>query len=180
MGLWPANSADAGEEKHWLAPSGMADWRATVANRPAERDPLWTAHVYARRAAPAETASLADTAQSANQAANQSGNQAGKKPSVTGAGHDMTGLASYYAEDQATASGEPFDKAAMTAAHKTLPFGTKVRVTNLTNGQSAILRINDRGPFVPGRVIDVSEAAADALGMRARGLAEVKVEAMGQ
>ena len=75
-----------------------------------------------------------------------------------------------------TASGEAFDKRAMTAAHQTLPLGTLVKVTNLGNGRSAILRINDRGPFVAGRIIDVSEGAAEVLGMTARGLAAVHVE----
>lgn len=90
--------------------------------------------------------------------------------------HDLEGIASYYWQAQKTANGETFDKAAMTAAHRTLPFGTKVRVINIANGQSAILRINDRGPFKAGRVIDVSDAAAGALGFRARGLTPVRVE----
>lgn len=75
-----------------------------------------------------------------------------------------------------SASGERFNQYAMTAAHKTLPFGTKVRVTNLNNGSSVIVRINDRGPFTPGRVIDVSSAAARILGMVQSGVAPVKVE----
>ena len=75
-----------------------------------------------------------------------------------------------------SASGERFNQYAMTAAHKTLPFGTKVRVTNLNNGRSAIVRINDRGPFIRGRVIDVSAAAARVLGMINSGVAPVKVE----
>ena len=90
--------------------------------------------------------------------------------------HDLEGIASFYWQDQQTASGETFDKTAMTAAHRTLPFGTKVRVTNIANGQSAVVRINDRGPFKPGRVIDVSDATAGALGFRARGLTPVRVE----
>ena len=90
--------------------------------------------------------------------------------------HDLEGIASFYWQDQQTASGETFDKTAMTAAHRTLPFGTKVRVTNIANGQSAVVRINDRGPFKPGRVIDVSDAAAGVLGFRARGLTPVRVE----
>ncbi len=82
------------------------------------------------------------------------------------------GSASYYAakfDGRRTASGERFDNAAMTAAHRTLPFGTLVRVTNLANGRSVIVRINDRGPFSAGRMIDVSRAAADELGLVARG-----------
>ncbi len=67
--------------------------------------------------------------------------------------------ASYYSEGQLTASGEPFDPSAMTAAHKTLPFDTRVRVTNPATGTSVTVRINDRGPFVEGRCIDLSRAA---------------------
>ena len=82
------------------------------------------------------------------------------------------GTASYYAakfDGRRTASGERFDNAAMTAAHRTLPFGTRVRVTNVANGKSVIVRINDRGPFSAGRMIDVSRAAANELGLVARG-----------
>jgi rare lipoprotein A len=77
-----------------------------------------------------------------------------------------------------TASGDRFNKRDLTAAHKTLPLGTKVRVTHLGNGRSVEVRINDRGPFKPGRVIDLSEAAAEQLGMTRQGLAAVKVEVM--
>jgi rare lipoprotein A len=89
-----------------------------------------------------------------------------------------TGFASYYAHKyhgRTTASGERFDMNAMTAAHKTLPFGTKVKVTNLDNGRSVIVRITDRGPFVKGRVIDLSLAAAKKLDMVRAGVAEVEV-----
>jgi len=82
------------------------------------------------------------------------------------------GSASYYAakfDGRRTASGERFDNSDMTAAHRTLPFGTLVRVTNLANGRSVVVRINDRGPFSAGRMIDVSRAAADELGLVARG-----------
>ena len=75
-----------------------------------------------------------------------------------------------------TASGERFDKTAMTAAHRTLPFGTKVRVTHAKSGRSVVVRINDRGPFKPGRVIDLSQAAAEQLGMTGHGLAQVTVD----
>ncbi len=91
------------------------------------------------------------------------------------------GWASWYGpgfHGRLSASGERFNQYAMTAAHKTLPFGTKVRVTNLDNGSSVIVRINDRGPFTPGRVIDLSSAAARILGMIQSGVAPVKVEVM--
>ncbi|RNJ63277.1 MAG: septal ring lytic transglycosylase RlpA family protein [Porphyrobacter sp. IPPAS B-1204] len=88
------------------------------------------------------------------------------------------GSASYYAakfNGRRTASGERFDNAEMTAAHRTLPFGSRVRVTNPANGRSVVVRINDRGPFTRGRLIDVSRAAAEELGMVARGHANVEL-----
>lgn len=88
------------------------------------------------------------------------------------------GSASYYAarfEGRRTASGERFDNDDLTAAHRTLPFGTLVRVTNPANGRSVVVRINDRGPFTRGRLIDVSRAAAEELGMVARGHADVEL-----
>ena len=89
------------------------------------------------------------------------------------------GIASYYADSlhgNPTASGEPYDKEAMTAAHRTLKFGTSVKVTNLDNGQSATVVINDRGPHVKSRVLDVSGAAARKLGMLDSGTATVRLE----
>jgi rare lipoprotein A len=86
------------------------------------------------------------------------------------------GLASFYTEDQKTANGETFNTHALTAAHPSLPFGTKLRVTNVSTGQSVTVRVNDRGPYVPGRVVDVSYAAADQLGMVKGGLAKVKLD----
>lgn len=76
---------------------------------------------------------------------------------------------------QRTASGAAFDPRALTAAHRTLPFGTQARVTCLTSGRSVVVTITDRGPWVGGRVIDVSEAAAEALGFRRRGVTQVRV-----
>jgi rare lipoprotein A (peptidoglycan hydrolase) len=95
---------------------------------------------------------------------------------LTGYAHELGGIASYYWQDQMTSSGERFDRHAHTAAHKTLPLGTRVRVTNLSNGKSTIVRINDRGPFKPGRVIDLSEAAAGDLAMKDLGLVRVAIE----
>ena len=86
-----------------------------------------------------------------------------------------TGTASYYSGRQ-TASGERMSSRALTAAHKTLPFGTRVRVTNLSNGRAITVRINDRGPFVSGRIIDLTKRGADALGFRRQGIAKVRVE----
>jgi rare lipoprotein A len=91
------------------------------------------------------------------------------------------GIASYYAHKfhgRHTANGEIFDVDRLTAAHRTLPFGTRVRVTHLGNGREVILRINDRGPFVKGRIIDVSPRAARELGFHREGLARVRVRAL--
>ena len=79
-----------------------------------------------------------------------------------------------------TATGERFDPSGMTAAHRTLPFGTRVRVTRVDTGNSVVVRINDRGPFKPGRVIDLSEGAAENLGITGVGLAEVRLEVLGR
>ncbi len=90
-----------------------------------------------------------------------------------------TGVASYYGRrfhGRLTANGERFNMRAMTAAHKTLPFGSMVRVTNRRNGRSVTVRINDRGPFIPGRTIDLSRGAAEQIGMISRGHARVELE----
>ena len=86
------------------------------------------------------------------------------------------GVASFYTEGTKTANGEKFNTLDMTAAHPTLPFGTKLRVTNVASGQSVTVRVNDRGPYVRGRVVDVSYSAADALGMVGKGVAKVKLD----
>jgi rare lipoprotein A len=86
------------------------------------------------------------------------------------------GVASFYTEGTQTASGEKFDTHELTAAHPSLPFGTRLRVTNVATGRSVTVRVNDRGPFVPGRVVDVSYAAAESLGMVGRGVAKVKLD----
>jgi len=86
------------------------------------------------------------------------------------------GVASFYTEGTETASGEKFDTHELTAAHPTLPFGTKLRVTNTATGRSVTVRVNDRGPYVPGRIVDVSYSAANALGMVNKGVANVKLD----
>ena len=86
------------------------------------------------------------------------------------------GLASFYSEGTRTASGEKFDAHELTAAHPTLPFGTRLRVTNVATGRSVTVRVNDRGPYVPGRVVDVSYSAAQTLGMVGKGVANVKLD----
>ncbi len=100
-------------------------------------------------------------------------------PSSVDAAGGQTGIASWYGgkfHGRTTANGETYDKNAMTAAHRTLPFDTLVKVTNLANGKSIRLRINDRGPFVKGRIIDVSRRAAEKLGFRIDGTTRVRIE----
>ncbi|HEX2337503.1 MAG TPA: septal ring lytic transglycosylase RlpA family protein [Hyphomicrobiaceae bacterium] len=95
-------------------------------------------------------------------------------------GSVLQGIASFYWQPQRVAAGGWFNPNAMTAAHKTLPFGTKVRVTHLGNGKSVDVRINDRGPYVAGRIIDLSKAAAGVIGMQGQGIARVKVTVLGR
>ncbi|MDR9750138.1 septal ring lytic transglycosylase RlpA family protein [Pseudomonas sp. SZMC_28357] len=96
-------------------------------------------------------------------------------------GYNQSGVASYYGarhHGKRTASGEPFNKNALTAAHRQLPFGTRVKITNLSNDKSCVVRINDRGPHTRGRLIDVSHEAAEQLGMLRSGTARVRVQAL--
>jgi rare lipoprotein A len=105
------------------------------------------------------------------------------KPMLSGGGYSEEGLASWYGpdfHDKLTASGERYDMYAMTAAHKVLPFGSMVRVTSLENGKSVVVRINDRGPFVGNRIIDLSKAAAEQMGMTEKGTMLVRVETVGE
>lgn len=94
---------------------------------------------------------------------------------------EITGTASWYGpgfHGRRTANGQKFDQHELTAAHKTLPFDTRVRVTSLTTGKSVIVTINDRGPYIRGRVIDLSAAAAQVIGLRNRGVGKVKMEVL--
>lgn len=97
----------------------------------------------------------------------------------SGLGHTEYGQASFYADkyqNRRTASGEVYRHEAMTAAHRKLPFGSRVKVTNRNNGKSIIVKINDRGPFVRGRIIDLSKSAFSRIGNTSLGLIDVKVE----
>ena len=91
----------------------------------------------------------------------------------------QTGRASWYALTSMTANGERCDPNALTAAHPTLPFGTRVKVDNLDNGRSVVVRINDRGPFVGGRIIDLTRAAARSLDFISSGTAKVRLTILG-
>lgn len=159
-----------------LAPAALAgDWLTSVSQAPAVRakDVNWTAIVVAssERTPAITTGALARKGDAYSPSAG---------PGITGHTHALSGLASYYWQGQMTATGEIFDKRALTAAHKTLPFGTKVRVTRVDTGESVVVRINDRGPFKPGRVIDLSERAAEEIRMTGRGVMPVKLEVLGK
>ncbi|MDT3679486.1 MAG: septal ring lytic transglycosylase RlpA family protein [Burkholderiaceae bacterium] len=112
-------------------------------------------------------------------AAPSPGAEAASESASFAPGWHQQGRISYYGrrfDAQPTASGEPFDPDAMTMAHPTLPFGSIVRVTNLRNGRSAELRVNDRGPYEKGRIADVSRAAAKKLGMLHHGVTRARIE----
>ena len=147
-------------------------WQTTVTREPAvaAADPAWTATVVALAPPRITTGSISEAGPHA----------IAPGPRVTGTGHALQGLASYYWEDELTATGERFDKRAMTAAHKTLPFGTKVRVTRVDTGKAVVVRINDRGPYKPGRIIDLSERAAELMGMTDIGTTPVRLEVLGR
>ena len=95
------------------------------------------------------------------------------------AGYVETGKASFYAnvhQSKKTANGEIYDHKLSTAAHKKLPFGTKVRVTNLANGKTVVVKINDRGPFIKGRILDLSRSAFSSIANTSSGVIEVRIE----
>ncbi|WP_240549147.1 septal ring lytic transglycosylase RlpA family protein [Billgrantia antri] len=110
--------------------------------------------------------------------AGRDGREVVERASAPSGWHGERGQASFYADryhGRRTASGETHDRNALTAAHRSLPFGTRVRVTRLDNGRETVVRINDRGPFVRGRVIDLSRRAAAELDMLGQGVAEVQL-----
>ena len=155
LAIWMAGLAGAA--------TAAEPWQATVVPAPvAARDPSWSVIVQRFKQVPVQTAAI--PRQPATKAAPE---------------HRLQGLASYYWQEQTTASGERFDRRQLTAAHPTLPFNSLVRVVNPTNGLSVIVRINDRGPFKPGRIIDLAEAAAEQIGMRQAGITRVKLEVLG-
>jgi rare lipoprotein A len=105
----------------------------------------------------------------------------GCSSNIVKAGATQEGLASFYGKEfngRKTSSGEQFDMNALTAAHRTYPFGTIVKITNLKNGQEIEVKINDRGPVKPERIIDLSYAAAKAIGLDRMGLARVRLEVL--
>lgn len=129
-------------------------WRTTIEWRLAGRDPSWPMTIVA---------------------IDRPATRTPFRLPPPGGGHRLEGLASYYWQDQMTASGERFDRRDLTAAHLTLPFGTRLAVVNVINGRSVVVRVNDRGPYVKGRIIDLSDAAAGIIGMRDAGVVPVRL-----
>lgn len=128
----------------------------------------------------APKAAFRTVAYKAKRQGSKSAKTSSKSKSVSYSGGGSRGMASYYWQPQALASGGRFNPHALTAAHKTLPFGTRVRVTNLNNGRSVVVVINDRGPYIKGRVIDLSLRAAQVVGMTGSGVAPVSYSIMGR
>ncbi len=146
-------------------------------------DACWPACVFgsSKSASSGSDSSGSYRSSGARKSKSESGSSGGSWFSgSSGGGGGTTGVASYYWQPQQVASGGQFNPNAMTAAHKTLPFGTRVRVTNVGNGRSVDVTINDRGPYVGGRIIDLSKAAAGSINMQGQGLAQVRMEVIGR
>lgn len=165
-------------------PSARADWREGFTGNPVFRNDITTARPYVL---PTSAVRTAVASAPKRKASNKKPAGVVQKTSLTSTGawagsvgSIQTGIASFYWQPQRVASGGWFNPNAMTAAHRTLPFGTKVEVTNLSNGKSVTVTINDRGPFIQGRIIDLSLAAAGVIGMKNAGLARVNVAVIGR
>lgn len=105
--------------------------------------------------------------------------KSGSGASAIPSGHSESGMASYYGNEfqsRKTANGERFDQGKLTAAHRTLPFGTRLKVTNTQNGKSVQVRVNDRGPFVKGRIIDLSSSAFKTIASQNAGVVPVRIQ----
>jgi rare lipoprotein A len=166
----------------FAVPSAQADWRDSIYGP--GMVPATKPTSYVPAAAPKAAAKPKQASKSKSNPKSNSLVQQASLPSTStwsgSIGSTQSGIASYYWQPQRVASGGWFNPNAMTAAHRTLPFGTKVQVTNLNNGQSVVVTINDRGPFIKGRIIDLSLAAAGAIGMKSAGLARVNVAVLGR
>lgn len=159
-------------------------WHSGIGQREAASSRLATRSATRSSRATRQRARVASASQDLSGAVPRSGRRGRavrtEMPSITGGTSLGSGIASYYWQPQRVASGGWFNPNALTAAHRTLPFGTRVRVTNLSNGRSVTVTINDRGPFIRGRVIDLSRAAAAAVGMTGAGLARVSMAVVGR
>lgn len=138
-----------------------------------------TTHLSTSKSSSKKSGSSSSSSSSSKKSSSNSGSSSSSSSSKKATGKVEKGQASYYADKfhgRATASGEKYDKTKLTGAHRTLAFGTVVRVTNTDNGKSVDVRINDRGPFKAGRVVDVSRAAAEKLGMIQAGVINCTVQ----
>ena len=132
---------------------------------------------FARKPEPAATSRQAATVHYRSPAVERTGSLPASRTDTV-ALTTSSGTASFYSQGGRTASGENFNAQELTAAHPTLPFGTRLRVTNVTTGRSVVVRVNDRGPYVHGRAVDVSYSAAQALGMVDQGVAKVRLDVL--
>lgn len=175
--------ATGGAEARWVSEGDVTtQWmrRAFDAESRLATKPLGSgkSRQQARKSAPSQVAAAGYDDDSRPQ---KKGFKASAPKYEAGGGSEFqSGVASYYWQPQRVASGGWFNPNAMTAAHKTLPFGTRVRVTNRNNGRSVVVTINDRGPYIAGRVIDLSSAAAGVVGMKGSGIAPVSVAVLGR
>ena len=163
------------------APASAQDWVSSILTeqrRESGNSEARPARANAERATRTNRFANADDSDDGSRPQRRSASKRQPAESLSGGGE--TGVASYYWEPQALASGGRFNPNAMTAAHKTLPFGTRVRVTHLGNGNSVEVVINDRGPYVAGRIIDLSKRAAQNIGMTGSGVARVRVAVLGR
>ena len=160
--------------------AAQAGWRDGIFNHNTTGSLSASAPAAQQKPAPAPKPSTAAAkpAPKAAQSAPKRQSNAQKPQRRASSGRVLRGLASYYWQPQRVASGGWFNPNALTAAHKTLPFGTRVRVTNLRNGRSVVVRINDRGPYIRGRIIDLSKRAAGVIAMQGAGVVPVSVEVL--
>jgi rare lipoprotein A (peptidoglycan hydrolase) len=168
--------------------ANAGDWRDSILGASAFREPLPGAETprsrsTAARASSTRQAPVRQAAASNRSSDDEAPQRKGRRSAPSSSGSlsgGETGIASFYWQPQRVASGGWFNPNAMTAAHKSLPFGTRVRVTRADNGNSVDVTINDRGPYVAGRIIDLSKAAASSLGITGQGLARVRVSVLGR
>jgi rare lipoprotein A len=174
----PANAAWTCQGGEVACSAGHAKASAKATHRKASRSAKKAKYAYGK---PRKAARHASARKSSRHAARKSARYASAKRTkrVYTGSHSMSGVASFYWQPQAVASGGRFNPNALTAAHKTLPFGTKVRVTHMGNGRSVTVTINDRGPYIRGRIIDLSRRAAGVIGMTGSGVARVSVAVVG-
>ena len=147
---------------------------APVTGKPVSIEPAPQIVNFANKASRLETHAAVVAAKDPEPAATSEGAAQTKSPAVHGKA--TYGIPRYYWQATRTANGERFNPRDMTAAHRTLPFGTRVRVTSLDTGRAVTVRINDRGPYIRGRNVDLSRAAAQSIGMIDRGVTKVKLD----